>query len=48
MVRAAAQQGWIDEEAIVREVLTSITRAGASSILTYHALDAARWMQAWD
>jgi porphobilinogen synthase len=47
MVRAAAQAGWIDEESIVREILTSITRAGAGSIVTYHALDAARWMHAW-
>jgi porphobilinogen synthase len=47
MVRSAAQSGWIDEEAVVREILTSISRAGAGSILTYHALDAARWMHAW-
>jgi porphobilinogen synthase len=48
MVKAAAANCWIDEEPIVREVLTAIARAGASMVLTYHALDAARWMQAWD
>jgi porphobilinogen synthase len=48
MVKAAAANGWIDEEGIVREVLTGVVRAGAQSVLTYHALDAARWMQAWD
>jgi len=44
MVKAAAQNGWIDEERIVLEVLTSIKRAGADIILTYHAKDAARWL----
>jgi porphobilinogen synthase len=48
MVKAAAAHGWIDEEATVREILTGIVRAGADSILTYHALDAARWMQCWN
>jgi porphobilinogen synthase len=48
MVKAAAANGWLDEESTVREILTSIARAGADSILTYHALDAARWMQCWD
>jgi porphobilinogen synthase len=43
MVKAAAQRGWIDEERIVRETLTSIRRAGADAILTYHAKDFARW-----
>ncbi|MBX5480389.1 MAG: porphobilinogen synthase [Myxococcaceae bacterium] len=42
MVRAAAQHGWIDYERVMLEVLTSIRRAGADLILTYHALDAAR------
>jgi len=43
MVKAAAQHGWIDEERIVREVLTCLRRAGADVILTYHAKDFARW-----
>ena len=42
MVKAAAAKGWIDEERIVRELLTSIRRAGADVILTYHAKDFAR------
>jgi porphobilinogen synthase len=46
MVKAAAQKGWIDEERIVLEILTSIQRAGASIVLTYHAKDAARWLKA--
>ncbi|MCS7259816.1 MAG: porphobilinogen synthase [Anaerolineae bacterium] len=44
MVKAAAANGWLDERAIVLEVLTSIKRAGADLILTYHAKDAARWL----
>jgi porphobilinogen synthase len=43
MVKAAAQRGWIDEERVVKEALTSIARAGADVILTYHAKDFARW-----
>jgi delta-aminolevulinic acid dehydratase/porphobilinogen synthase len=43
MVKAAAQRGWIDEERVVKETLTSIARAGADIILTYHAKDFARW-----
>ncbi len=43
MVKAAAARGWIDEERIARETLTSIRRAGADVILTYHAKDFARW-----
>ena len=46
MVKAAAANGWLDEEASVLELLTSIRRAGADIILTYHALEAARWMLA--
>ena len=42
MVKAAAARGWIDEERIVKETLTSIRRAGADVILTYHAKDFAR------
>ena len=45
MVKAAAQNGWIDEKRIVLELITSIQRAGASIILTYHAKDLARWLK---
>lgn len=43
MVKAAAANGWIDERRIVMEILTSIKRAGADLILTYHAADIAEW-----
>ena len=46
MVKAAAQNGWIDYQRVMMEILTSIRRAGADLILTYHALDAARVLQA--
>jgi porphobilinogen synthase len=45
MVKAAAANGWIDERRIVLETLTSIVRAGADFVLTYHAGDAARWLR---
>lgn len=45
MVKAAAQNGWIDEKRIVMESLTAIKRAGADIIITYHALDAAKWLE---
>jgi porphobilinogen synthase len=45
MVKAAARNGWIDERRVTLEVLTSIKRAGADVILTYHARDAARWLR---
>jgi porphobilinogen synthase len=44
MLKAASQNGWLDERAVVMEALTSIKRAGADGILTYYAKDAARWM----
>ena len=44
MVKAAAQNGWLDERMVVLEVLTSIRRAGADLVLTYHAKDAADWL----
>jgi porphobilinogen synthase len=44
MVKAAAANGWIDEKSVVMETLTAIKRAGADLIITYHALDAARWL----
>jgi porphobilinogen synthase len=46
MVKAAAAAGWIDERATVLESLTCMRRAGANVIITYHALDAARWLRA--
>ena len=45
MVKAAAKNGWIDEKRIVLETLTGMKRAGADIIITYHAIDAARWLQ---
>jgi porphobilinogen synthase len=45
MVKAAAANGWIDEQRVVLETLTGFKRAGADMILTYHALDAARWLR---
>ncbi|MCS7270847.1 MAG: porphobilinogen synthase, partial [Gemmataceae bacterium] len=45
MVKAAAARGWLDERRITLEILTSIRRAGADLILTYHARDVARWLQ---
>jgi porphobilinogen synthase len=44
MLKAAAQNGWLDERAVAMEALTSIKRAGADGILTYFAKDAARWL----
>jgi porphobilinogen synthase len=46
MVKAAAAAGHVDERAVVLEALTSIRRAGADLVITYHAKDAARWLQA--
>jgi porphobilinogen synthase len=45
MVKAAAAAGFLDERATVLEALTSIRRAGADIVITYHAKDAARWLQ---
>jgi porphobilinogen synthase len=45
MLKAAAQQGWLDERACALEALTCIKRAGADGVLTYFALDAARWLR---
>jgi porphobilinogen synthase len=45
MIKAAAANGWLDERGAVLEALTGIKRAGANLIITYHALDAARWLQ---
>jgi porphobilinogen synthase len=43
-IKAAAANGWLDEETSVLEVLTAIRRAGADLVITYFALDAARWL----
>jgi porphobilinogen synthase len=45
MVKAAAQNGWIDEQRITLEILTGIKRAGADLIISYHAREAAAWLQ---
>ncbi|CCF82846.1 porphobilinogen synthase [Nitrolancea hollandica] len=45
MVKAAARNGWIDERRVVLETLTSIKRAGANLIITYHAKEASRWLR---
>jgi porphobilinogen synthase len=44
LVKAAAKVGWAEERRTVLEILTSIRRAGADMIVTYHALDVARWL----
>jgi porphobilinogen synthase len=44
MVKAAAERGWLDERSVVLETLTGFVRAGADLVITYHALDAARWL----
>jgi porphobilinogen synthase len=46
MLKAAAQNGWLDERATVLEALTGFKRAGADGVLTYFALDAAQWLRA--
>jgi len=45
MIKAAAANGWIDEEKVTLETLTSIKRAGADIVITYHAKDAAKWLK---
>ena len=45
LVKAAAQQGWVDERAITIELLTAIRRAGADIIISYHAKEVASWLQ---
>ena len=44
MLKAAAANGWLDERGVVMETLTSIKRAGADFILTYHAKEASQWL----
>ncbi|MDU2063201.1 MAG: porphobilinogen synthase [Sporomusaceae bacterium] len=48
MIKAAALNGWIDEKRTVLETLTSMKRAGADMIITYHAMDAAKWLAEGD
>ena len=45
MIKAAAANGWIDEQMVAMEALTAFKRAGADGVLTYFALDAARWLR---
>ena len=45
MVKAAAENGWIDEEKIVMENMYAMRRAGADIIITYHAKDIAQWLK---
>lgn len=45
MVKAAAANGWIDEKKIVMENMIGMKRAGAQMIITYHALDVAKWLR---
>jgi len=45
MLKAATQNGWLDEKAVVLETLTAFKRAGADAILSYYAVDAARWLR---
>ena len=45
MVKAAADRGWVDERQVVLETLLAFRRAGADIVITYHALDAARWLR---
>ena len=44
MIKAASQHGWLDERAAVLEAFTGIKRAGADIIISYHALEVARWL----
>ena len=45
MIKAAAEKGWLDEKRVVLEIMNSFKRAGVDMVLTYHALDVARWLQ---
>jgi porphobilinogen synthase len=46
MIKAASANGWVDEARVTLETLTAIKRAGADLIITYHAREAARWLEA--
>jgi porphobilinogen synthase len=43
MIKAAAERGWLDERQAMMETLTAIVRAGADIVITYAAIDAAKW-----
>ena len=45
MVKAAAEKGWLDERAVVLEMMTAFKRAGADMVITYHAREIARWLE---
>ncbi len=45
MIKAAAERGWLDERTAMMETLTAITRAGADIVITYAAIDAAKWIR---
>lgn len=45
MVKAAAKEGWLDEKRTVTEIMAAFFRAGADIVITYHALDFARWQK---
>jgi porphobilinogen synthase len=45
MIKAASQNGWLDEKSVVLESLSAFKRAGANAILTYHAMEAAKWLK---
>jgi porphobilinogen synthase len=45
MIKAAAQNGWLDERSVVLELLTGLKRAGSDLIITYHAKEAAHWLK---
>ena len=45
MLKAAAMNGWLDERKVVLEAMLSFKRAGADGVLTYHAMDVARWLR---
>lgn len=45
MIKAAAQNGWINEKAVVMESLTAMKRAGAKMLITYYAPEAAKWLE---
>jgi porphobilinogen synthase len=46
MLKAASQNGWLDEKAVVMESLLAFKRAGADGILSYYAMEVARWLKA--
>jgi len=46
MLKTASQNGWLDEKAVVMESLLAFKRAGADGILSYYAMEVARWLKA--